>query len=333
LGLGEDLMESVVPQVVAGLGGVRICTVAVGQCHTLACSNAGISYSFGSGICGQLGHGDRDDHHTPRMINALQGMHIVSVAAGADHSLALNRFGTVFSFGENRCGQLGLGNTDNQHTPHALLAMQGLRVVAVATGRYFSLVLSEASGVFSFGRGEYGQLGHGDLADWLTPQPITELQGMRLSAVACGAEHSLVVTSAGRLYTFGEGSSGALGHGDRCSQPIPRMVEGLQGIHVTSVAVGGNHSLVLSVAGVVYSVGSMLRGMLGQGDSVWFQTTPRVIEGLLHVRVRYVTAGGISNLAVTADSEVYGWGEGVGNDLDHGPQAVPGKYHGLLLSA
>ena len=95
LGQGEGVQESAVPRAVAGLGGVRIRTVAAGSHHTLACSDEGVAYSFGYGGQGRLGHGDTVSQHTPRVVEALQGVHISAVAAGLSQSLALSEAGEI----------------------------------------------------------------------------------------------------------------------------------------------------------------------------------------------------------------------------------------------
>jgi hypothetical protein len=165
LGQGEGVQESAVPRTLAGLRSVLIRTVAVGGLHTLVCSDEGVAYSFGEGRDGQLGHGGTVSQHTPRVVEALQGVHISVVAAGVSHSLALSEAGELYSCGFGRFGQLGHGDRASQHTPRLVAALQGVRVSAVAAGVFHSLSLREAGGAYSFGCGSEGQLGHGDTAD------------------------------------------------------------------------------------------------------------------------------------------------------------------------
>jgi alpha-tubulin suppressor-like RCC1 family protein len=383
LGQCQGVAESSVPRAVAGLCGVRIRTVSAGIYHTLACCDEGRAYSYGDGRHGELGHGDPIDLATqntpvptPRLIEALQGVHISAVAAGGFHSLVLDWAGKVYSFGDGCVGALGHGIFDRHHhfAPQLVAALQGVRVSAVAAGGAHSLALSEAGEVRSFGRGLYGALGHGDEVDRYTPWPIAALQGVRVGALAAGGDHSLVVSVAGRLYTFGRGDVGQLGHNDTAeqfailhesnhllaTQLAPRLVAALQGVRVSAVAAGNEHSLVLS-EGKVYSCGRGAHGRLGHGlDSHGLPDTatqrrPRVIAGLQGVRVRSVAAGNFTGLAVTAEGEVYGWGRGtspimggygvpqqggtqvpnpvlgLGDLTEH--QLVPLKYPGLCLRA
>ena len=329
LGQGEGVEESAVPRVVVGLGGVRVRTVAVGYCHTLACSDEGVTYSFGSTHPPRrLGQGDADDPPIPRVVEALQGVHISAVAAGNSHSLALSGAGALYSFGGGVYGELGHGDTHDQLAPRLIAAFQGVRVSVVAAGGLYTLALSEVGVVYSFGDGLYGCLGHGDQADQHTPRPIAALQGVRLVAVAAGERHSLVVSAAGRLYSFGYSGFGQLGHSDRVNQATPRLVVALQGMHVSAVAAGERHSLALS-EGKVYSFGGSAFGETGHGDTAK-QLAPLLVAGLQGVCVHSVAAGDHTSHAVTTDREAFGWGRDVFGD---GMGLWPIKYPGLCMHA
>eukprot|EP01043_Picozoa_sp_COSAG02_P104430 COSAG02_NODE_40427_length_405_cov_2.944444_1_plen_83_part_10 len=82
----------------------------------------------------------------------------------------------------------------------------------VAAGGDHSLVLTTAGAVFSFGYGNYGRLGHGDTANQLSPVQIQSL-GTDNAMVAAGGYHSLVLTTAGAVFSFGRSYYGQLGHG------------------------------------------------------------------------------------------------------------------------
>ena len=92
-----------------------------------------------------------------------------------------------------------------------------VQVASVSAGNHHSLVLTDDGAVLSFGYGLHF-LGHGDEVDQytsiVTPKVISELQGIRVVAVATGYYHSLVLTAAGEVFSFGYGRHGALGHGD-----------------------------------------------------------------------------------------------------------------------
>ena len=116
----------------------------------------------------------------------------------------------------------------------------------------FSLVVSAAGRVYSFGWGLYGALGHGDQLSQHTPRLIEVLRGVRVSAVAAGGGHSLAL-SEGKVYSFGWGDAGRLGHGDAEHTTTPRVIAGLRGVR--SIAAGSATSFAVDSAGAVFGWG------------------------------------------------------------------------------
>ena len=125
----------------------------------------------------------------------------------------------------------------------------------MAAGSSHSLALGTAGELYSFGCRYFGVLGHGDTTPQLTPRRIEALRGTPVSAVAAGTVHTLAVSGAGDVYSFGDGWHGKLGHGDTTQQDTPRRIEALHGVRACGVAAGGDFSLVVSAAGRVYTFG------------------------------------------------------------------------------
>jgi alpha-tubulin suppressor-like RCC1 family protein len=151
LGDGAALTNQAVPVSVVGL--TNVVAIAAGESHSLALRADGTVWSWGYDGWGQLGRGVRDlnPHPTPTAVPGLSN--VVAIAAGKSHSLAIRSDGTVWAWGSNWIGQLGLGTIDGY--PHATpLAVPGLaEAVAIAGGRGHSLAIGRASpttGVESF---------------------------------------------------------------------------------------------------------------------------------------------------------------------------------------
>ena len=90
------------------------------------------------------------------------------------------------------------------------------------------MALTDTGEVLSFGKGEDGQLGHGEEVNQLVPRVIEALSGTRVVAIAAGGGHSMVLTGEGTVLSFGDGVSGRLGHGDEEDQLVPKVIAGLQ---------------------------------------------------------------------------------------------------------
>ena len=94
----------------------------------------------------------------------------------------------------------------------------------VACAEEHTVVATEGGGVYTFGHGEEGQLGHGDEEDQLAPRrvPAAGFNGERVVMVAAGGGHTVALSEAGHVFTWGYGRNGQLGHGDQEDQRQPR---------------------------------------------------------------------------------------------------------------
>src|SRR5580693_6117107 len=108
----------------------------------------------------------------------------------------------------------------------------------------FSIILTE-DGLYSFGNNENGELGLGNNTDQNIPHKITQFNSDTIVSIACGGNHTLVLTKDG-LYSFGNNNYGQLGLGNNTCQNIPRKITQFYSDTIVSIACGGNHSFVLT---------------------------------------------------------------------------------------
>jgi alpha-tubulin suppressor-like RCC1 family protein len=176
--------------------------------------------------------------------------------------------------------------------------------------------------VYTWGHAANGRLGLGDLervgADERTKNffPIPDyhrtLEPIRI--LACGADHTLAVGSAG-CWAWGNGAGGKLGFGDIHDRKEPNIVPRLRGKYITSIVASTWHSMAIVQyppileGGYLYTWGSGFQGQLAHGT----QSTclePNVVEYFLHVHtmIKAIAAGPSHCLAVSKDGEVYSWG-------------------------
>eukprot|EP00947_MAST-08B_sp_MAST-8B-sp1_P001050 g1050.t1 len=224
LGHGNEEHQEM-PKLIEALSGVQVCAVSAGGDYTLFVAEDGKAYSCGSGIDGSLGHGNTQNQHVPKLIEALSGVQVCAVSAGSMHSLFLTEDGKAYSCGSGWYGILGHGNTVDQHVSKLIEALSGVRVCAVSAGDEHSLFLTEDGKAYSCGAGYCGKLGHGDEEHQLVPKLIEALSGVRVCAVSAGAEHSLFLTEDGKAYSCGWGHYGMLGHGNEENQLVPKLIE------------------------------------------------------------------------------------------------------------
>ncbi|MGO9794366.1 MAG: hypothetical protein ACLP8S_34030 [Solirubrobacteraceae bacterium] len=308
--------------------------IAAGSNFSLAVTSSGQLYGFGQNEYGQLGSATNNVGNIPNPIPTLvtlpeESGTVTQVAAGYDHSLAVTSSGQLYAFGENYHGQLG-GATNNgtaaaNPTPTLVTLPGGSGTVTqVAAGDDFSLVVTSTGELFAFGDNYYGQLGFGtnNGTNDANPSPTqVQLPGGSgtVTAVAVGNDFSLVVTSSGDLYGFGDNYYGQLGtatnDGINFANPTPTLVTlpGESGI-VTAVAAGDDFSLVVTSGGQLYSFGTNYDGQLGSATSAG-TSVPNPTPALVTLPgqsgiVTAVAAGDDFSLAVTSSGQLYAFGDG-----------------------
>merc|ERR1719487_2048102 len=94
--------------------GIRICSIASHESHSLFLTQEGQIWSCGKGFCGILGHGDISDSLHPKLVESILHVRIVDVAVGVRHSVAVSHKGQVFTWGAADLGQLGHGDMEDQ---------------------------------------------------------------------------------------------------------------------------------------------------------------------------------------------------------------------------
>ncbi|KAK1258466.1 Ultraviolet-B receptor UVR8 [Acorus gramineus] len=202
------------------------------------------------------------------------------------------------------------------------------QVVLMSAGASHSVALLSGNVVCSWGRGEDGQLGHGNAEDRLLPTIVSVLSDQNIVSVTCGADHTTAYSEFGsQVYSWGWGDFGRLGHGNSSDVFSPQPVKALQNIKIKQIACGDSHCLAVTMDGEVQSWGRNQNGQLGLGtteDSL----VPRKIEAFKGISVKMVAAGAEHTAAVTDDGELYGWGWGRYGNLglgDRRDRLVPEK--------
>jgi alpha-tubulin suppressor-like RCC1 family protein len=131
--------------------------------------------------------------------------------------------------------------------------------------------------LFTWGRGEDGQLGLGDTNDQDEPTYVDALRGVSVHQIACGSGHTVVLTGAGdagQVFTWGRGDDGRLGHGDTGWKYVPKITQALAGHLVVQVTCGSYHTAAVTETGDLFSWGG---GMVGACRSLaWWQRVLRV---------------------------------------------------------
>lgn len=227
-----------------------------------------------------------------------------SISAGVAHSLAVDSDGTVWAWGNNETGQLGLDSTEipRQATPVKVAGLSD--VISVSAGGQHSLALKKDGTVWAWGDNEYGQLGRADL---LSSSSGVLVQGLtNIIAISANIDFNLALKADGTVWSWGANRYGQLGNGTNKLSTTPVQVKDLSG--VIKLSAGSAFALALKNDGTVWSWGAQNVGELSEAlENVYdVKTTPILIPELTNVVE--ISAGFSHSLAIKNDGTVWGWG-------------------------
>ena len=290
------------------------------------------------------------------------------MACGGAHTLLLGApppggGPRVWAAGLGADGQLGAplprGGGQGGGTAHApaFVEVEALRaegVVAVAAGHRHSAAVTEDGRLFTWGCNRSGQLGLGSAlagARVELPALVQALGGVKVAAVALGAEHTLALSESGEVFAWGGSANGRLGHAPgrgaapwewrwwAQSEPLPRLVRALEGRRVAQIAAGHHHSgCVCADTGEALLWGAGAFKQLGRGEegSAALDSAEPVAVDLGGHSCAALALGGLHSAALTGSGRVFTWGTDESGSLGHGrgvasaaaPRAVEGLPEG-----
>ncbi|KAK7486952.1 hypothetical protein BaRGS_00021768, partial [Batillaria attramentaria] len=274
------------------------------------------------------------DTQSPQLVSGFGDKEVIKVAAHPDgkHYLALTCDGEVYSWGNGDGGRLGHGDNIARDEPTLVTTLSGKHIVHIAVGSTYSAAVTASGELFTWGRGNYGRLGHGNSEDHSYPSLVTTLKGHRVIDVACGSgdAQTVAVTDTSAVYSWGDGDYGKLGRGGSDGSKTPKLIEKLMGQDVVRVFCGAQFTLALTKSGTLFSWGKGDNFRLGHGTEDHIRH-PRQLEALAGRRVISASVGAMHCLALTEDGEVYGWGKNEQGQL--GDMSVTNVPEPTLLPA
>jgi len=282
--------------------------IATSDSHAVALKKDGSLWAWGSNNYGQIGDGtttDRPAHNKPdrflkiemaRPTRIGEDNDWVQIAAGANHTAALKKDGSLWAWGQNIYGQLGNGtNTDHNPIPTKIMD----EVMSVSTGDDHTIVIKTDGSLWAWGKNEYinkslsatrstrsqitgqslttqfgGQLGDGSVTNRRTPTLIgKDNDWTKIFAVI---NSTFAIKKDGSVWAWGFNAYGQLGDGTTNDSRRPKRIG--KDTDWVQIAAGINHTVVLKKDGSVWTWGSNSNGELGNGTTENNTTRPTRVE-------------------------------------------------------
>ena len=286
-------------------------TVSAGNVHSLAVKTNGTLWSWGNGQFGQLGNG-LFSSATPNVTQIGTATDWQTVSAGNRFSLAIKTTGTLWSWGLNNFGQLGINTVIDQNLPVQVgTASNWLKIDA---GNQHSLAIDTTGFIYAWGNNTFGQFGNGTNTSSLMPIMVSSSNNW--SEVSAGLDHSLFLNSFGFLFSAGNNTNGQLCNGSNTASNmiLPATNSGAQFQYI-AISAGGGHSLVIENNNTLWSSGLNTQGQLGLGNN----TNTNVLNQVGTSNTYFaISAGDSHSLAMDFSTSLMSTGRGLEGELGIG---------------
>uniref|UniRef100_A0A1J3EEK1 Putative E3 ubiquitin-protein ligase HERC1 n=3 Tax=Noccaea caerulescens TaxID=107243 RepID=A0A1J3EEK1_NOCCA len=269
----------------------------------------------------------RRDVLVPKPLESNIVLDVHQIACGVRHAAFVTRQGDIFTWGEEFGGRLGHGIGKDVFHPRLVESLTAIDFVTC--GEFHTCAVTLSGELFTWGDGTHnvGLLGHGSgISHWIPKRIGGPLQGLHVASVTCGPWHTALVTSHGRLFTFGDGTFGVLGHGDKETVQYPREVESLSGLRTIAVSCGVWHTAAVveiivtqsnssSVSsGKLFTWGDGDKNRLGHGDKDP-RLKPTCVPALIDYNFHKIACGHSLTVGLTTSGQVLTMGSTVYGQL------------------
>jgi alpha-tubulin suppressor-like RCC1 family protein len=329
LGNGTKSDFSKVPVPATLPAGTRLRSVSAGCGFSLAVTSDGQLLSWGGNRDGRLGLGPDGPRSSlvPVPARIPPGDTITAAAAGCHHALALTASGEVLAWGKNLLGSVGTGRDTDAPvlTPTRVRLPHGAHVISIGAGYDTSVAVTASGSVWTWGTGQFGQLGNGTQGGPGTNSPapvrVPLPAGVKGRAVVTGTGNDFVLTTTGQVYGWGGNGLRELGAGLRvriATRPVRVLLPA--GTRVASLAAGCDFTLARTTAGAVIGWGANQSRVLA-GVRAPFVNRPRPLGLPAGIQVTALGASCESSLALTSGGQILAWGQNGRGELGTGGHA------------
>jgi alpha-tubulin suppressor-like RCC1 family protein len=258
------------------LGAVKtFCSIAAGQNHSITIDKNGRLWCWGNNGAGQLGDNTIVSKRTPvSVLGAVKTF--CKIAGGAQHTLAIDKNGRLWSWGNNFVGQLGDNTVTSRRTPVSVSGtVKTFCHIYASVNSNSSFGLDKNGQLWAWGNNSAGQLGTNSNVSARTPVSVLGTK-KTFCQISAGDIFTVAIDQYGKAWGWGAGSSGQLGNNSTLIFCTPVSVQGNTRTFCKIVA-GSTHTIAVDKNGLIWGWGAYFQGMLGNNLNT---KTPILISNL-----------------------------------------------------
>ncbi len=253
LGATGTIVSKSTPTLIKIKGNPKISQVSCGSSHTGAVTEDGRLYMWGDNDYGQLGDildAVRRKTEGGTML-IMEG--ISQVSCGTGFTAAVTKEGKLYTWGDNRWGQLGDDTIVNKSTPTLIKIKGNPWITQVSCGNHHVGAVTAENKLYMWGWNRNGQLGDGTNINKSKPTLIKIKR--KIAQVSCGNNFTGAVTTIGKLYMWGSNNFGQLGDKTQTNKNKPKFI-GIEGNRkVIQVSCGRGHTAAVTTDDQIYTWG------------------------------------------------------------------------------
>jgi len=255
---------------------------------------------WGANDYGQLGTNDRVYKSSPTQVGTATTWNNVSGGnqhVTSNHALATKTDGTLWTWGRNPQGQLGVGDVTNRSSPVQVGALTNWS--KVSGGGLCSLAIKTDGTLWSWGCANDGRLGDGGSTYKSSPVQVGSVTTW--STISSSERFSAAIRTDGTLWVWGGNSAGQLGQNNTNSYTTPVQIGGTW----SATVVGAGHTVAISSNGTLWACGQNAFGGLGSNNTTNTSNINQIGSATNWSKIAAVQYG---TLAIKTDGTLWAWG-------------------------